>query len=125
MATGDKPVNRPLYRILLGLLGFILSPLSWWNDLFVNVPLSYALSYPFSLIDPIFFLPVFVVAYWISNLVGFLLLHYSVQGISGLQKKTGAYGRMIVITLIYTLLIITLVWKDWLPAPTELARHIQ
>lgn len=123
MAIRDKPGNRPLYRTLLGLLGFILSPLSWWNDLFVNVPLAYALSYPFSLLDPIFFLPVFVMAYWLSNLVGLLLIHYSIQGVGGSQKKTGAYGRMIVITLFYTSLIVILVWLDWLPAPTELARH--
>jgi len=25
---------------ILGLVGFMLSPLSWWNDLFVNVPLA-------------------------------------------------------------------------------------
>ena len=125
MHSGNKPVIRSLYRSLLALLGFILSPLSWWNDLFVNVPLAYALSYPFSLINPSFFLPAFVIAYWVSNLVGFLLIHYSVRGLSQSQKKTGAPGRMIVITLFYTLLIVILVWLNWLPAPNELARHLQ
>ena len=35
--------KRKAYGGLLGFIGFLLSPLSWWNDLFVNVPLAVAL----------------------------------------------------------------------------------
>jgi len=30
------------FRRSCGFIGFMLSPLSWWNDLFVNVPLAVA-----------------------------------------------------------------------------------
>jgi len=60
---------RP-YDAVVFALGFILSPLSWWNDLVVNVPLAYILSYPFTILDQSFFLSAFILAYWFTNLLG-------------------------------------------------------
>ena len=34
------PVKRKIYGGFLSVLGFMLSPLSWWNDAFVNLPLA-------------------------------------------------------------------------------------
>ena len=46
----------------------MLSPLSWWNDLFVNVPLALA----FAWIVSFFYKPAFeicvIVGYWLSNI---------------------------------------------------------
>ena len=46
-----------LINIILVTAGFILSPLSWWNDLLVNIPLAYLFSLPFSILDESLFLP--------------------------------------------------------------------
>ena len=32
--------NRKMSGGVMAFIGFMLSPLSWWNDLFVNVPLA-------------------------------------------------------------------------------------
>jgi hypothetical protein len=41
--------KRKSYGGVLGFIGFMLSPLSWWNDLFVNVPLAPAFAWTISL----------------------------------------------------------------------------
>lgn len=55
---------------ILFIIGYILSPLSWWNDLIVNVPLAYIFSFPFSLISDKLFLPSFVFGYFLSHFRG-------------------------------------------------------
>ena len=63
------------YTGIVAIIGYLLSPLSWWNDVFVNVPLAYLFALPFSLIYEALYLPAFLLGYWLSNLLGFLLLH--------------------------------------------------
>jgi hypothetical protein len=36
----------------LALIGYMLSPLSWWNDMFINVPLALAFAWVISLFWP-------------------------------------------------------------------------
>ena len=48
-------------------IGFMLSPLSWWNDLFVNVPLALAFAWLVSLFWPAVFTASFVLGYWLRN----------------------------------------------------------
>jgi hypothetical protein len=116
---GSK-TNRRIFDSLLATIGYILSPLSWWNDLFVNVPLSYAFSYPFTLIDQSLFLPAFILGYWLSNLLGFLLLHRGVAGLLAKDRPTMGFRNSIVVALVYTVVIVVMVWLEWIPVPTEL-----
>jgi len=37
---------------ILLVLGFMLSPFSWWNDLFFNLPIAYGFGYLCSLWQP-------------------------------------------------------------------------
>ena len=113
-------IKRRAFDSLLATIGYILSPLSWWNDLFVNVPLSYAFSYPFSLIDERLFLPTFILGYWFSNWLGFVLLHRGVAGLLAKDKLTMSRRTSIIVAIVYTLLIAVLVWLEWIPVPTEL-----
>ncbi len=52
-----------LYTGIVAVVGYLLSPLSWWNDLFVNVPLAYLFALPFSQLHVQLYLPAFVLAY--------------------------------------------------------------
>ena len=113
-------VKRRLFDSLLATVGYILSPLSWWNDMVVNVPLSYAFSYPFTLIDKKLFLPAFILGYWLSNLLGFLMLHRGATGLLGKNKSSMSLRQSIMIALAYTLVIVLLVWLGWIPVPTDL-----
>ena len=60
---------------LLAFVGFLLSPLSWWNDLLVNVPLAVGFAWLVSLIHPSAFTTAAVIGYWLTNVLGFVLMH--------------------------------------------------
>ncbi len=59
--------------LLMG-LGYMLSPLSWWNDLFFNLPIAYGFGYGVSWLVEDWLIPATIVGYWISNVVGILMM---------------------------------------------------
>jgi len=96
---------------ILAVIGFMLSPLSWWNDLFVNVPLALAFAWVVSL----FYKPAFevslIIGYWLTNVLGFVLMHKGAQ--RALSEKESPYSRRdllrdVGISLLYTALILGL-----------------
>jgi len=109
---------RRSWNALVAGLGWLLSPLSWWNDLFVNVPLAYLFSLPFSLLDERLYVPAFVVGYWLTNILGFVLLHKGAVGLVS-KKKAGLRKDLLVATM-YTLIVATIAWLGWLPSPSSL-----
>jgi hypothetical protein len=93
-------------------IGFMLSPLSWWNDLFVNVPLALAFAWIVSL----FYRPAFevcvIVGYWLSNVAGFVLMHKGAQKMLSETDKKYSWRNLlkdIGISLLYTGLIVLLI----------------
>ena len=110
--------------LLLG-LGFILSPLSWWNDVVVNLPLAYLFSIPFTLINEQWFLASFVLGYWLSNLLGFLMLHWGGSKMIRRGHIRFSVRRSVIISSVYSFIIIILVRLDALPPPTELLHYFQ
>ena len=102
-------------------IGFILSPLSWWNDLFVNIPLAYIFSWPIARINPEFYLPTFILGYWLTNILGLVLLHRGVEGMvkSGPPKT---FVQDLIISVIYSALIALIAWLGWLPSPVDLLK---
>jgi len=111
--------KRSLLNIILVTAGFILSPLTWWNDLLINIPLAYFFSLPFSLLDETLFLPGFIVGYWLTNLLGFLLMHWGGVGLIYKERSTISIKRSLYISLIYSIIVIMLVLLGWLESPTE------
>jgi hypothetical protein len=98
-------------RGTIGVIGFILSPLSWWNDLFINFPLSFGFAWfigkflnIFFVIHGWLFINLFIAGYFLTNLIGFLMIHYSVFGLK--KDKKGSVKKQVVISFVYTLLII-------------------
>ena len=116
-------MKHTLFNTILLATGFILSPLSWWNDLLVNVPLSYLLSWPFSIIDQRLFLPAFVVAYWLTNLLGFLMMHWGGHGLLVNRTVALSVRKSLLVSLIYTLIIVLMVWQEWLPSPASFVSY--
>ena len=111
--------KHSLLNIILVTAGFILSPLTWWNDLLINIPLAYFFSLPFSLLDETLFLPSFIVGYWLTNLLGFLLMHWGGEGLINKKRTTISIKRSLYISLIYSIIVIMLVLLGWLESPTE------
>jgi len=97
---------------VLVFVGFMLSPLSWWNDLFVNVPLALAFAWVVSWFYQPAFAASLVVGYWLTNVLGFVLMHTGARKV--LTGKPDRYGRRdllrdVGISLLYTLLIVALI----------------
>lgn len=75
--------GRYLLRGIVFLVGYILSPLSWWNDLLVNIPLAYGFAELFSLLLGRTWFPVlFAIGYNITNITGILLMELSMRSIN-------------------------------------------
>ncbi len=95
---------------ILVLIGYILSPLSWWNDLFVNIPISYVVASIVSYFYPGIFTAAFVAAYLATNVLGFVLMHLGAEEIvsSGGKRSRGGLVKYIVVAVVYTFLIVAL-----------------
>ena len=112
---------KKAFNSFLIFIGFWLSPLSPWNDLFTNIPLAYIFAWPFSLINESLFLPMAILGYWISNILWFLLMHY---GYVQIKEKNynfkDNWKTYLLATTAYTILIGLLIYFEVLPAPQEI-----
>lgn len=108
---------------IVGLTGFLLSPLSWWNDLLVNVPLALGFGWLVGLALPGAFRPAVVVGYWLTNVLGFWMMH---RGAARLFRITGEPGvvrslwKDFGVATAYTALIVALLHLGWVQAPAGL-----
>jgi hypothetical protein len=98
---------------IVSLIGYVLSPLSWWNDLFVNVPLAIAFGWLIGLVYKPAFEVAAVVGYWLTNVAGLVLLHKGSQTALS-SEKAQPYSRRnllkdFLISLAYTGVILILV----------------
>ena len=107
---------------LLAVIGWVLSPLTCWNDIVVNIPIAYEFGFLFRLVSESLFLPFMVAGYWITNIMGLILLHKGV--VTAVSKEERKYHRKdmlkdLAISVGYTLLIVILAWLRVLKLPTE------
>src|SRR5947207_15508418 len=89
-------LKRKLTGGVLALVGFMLSPLSWWNDAFVNLPLALAFAWLASSVcvkswRETVFDGSLIVGYWLTNVLGFVLLHKGARQM--IATETGASAR--------------------------------
>jgi len=115
MKSSKKAYYDKLRGSTIACIGFLLSPLSWWNDSYVNLPIAYLCAWLISLFYPGMFLTAFVGSYFATNVLGFVLLH---KGIAGAASKSALpktpytvrnFLKDLAISLAYTLLIVLLV----------------
>jgi len=115
-------IKRKAKGGILVIIGYILSPLSWWNDIFVNIPLAYIFALPFGFISKSLFLPTMIIGYWITNIVGFVLMHSGVVDLTSKEAKKYTKKELIkdvIISIAYTIIIAILVLIGWLKLPSE------
>ncbi len=82
-------------------VGYILSPLSAWNDAFVNVPIALAVA---RLLEPLG-VPRwlgFQLGYAASNIAGLLLLILGARGAAGARVERGELLRSLALGLAYS-----------------------
>jgi len=92
-------------------IGFLLSPLSWWNDAFINLPLAVGFGWLVSLVYKPAFEFAVVFGYWATNLLGFFMMHKGIKAMRS-EPDQAALRREIrqdlLISLAYTLLLVVL-----------------
>jgi len=100
--------KKPLYRLIF-LIGWLLSPFTFWNDAFVNIPLSYICADIFIRFFPADFLVTVVAFYWLSNALGILIMLASGRYIILGRKQLLREALNLLLTIgIYTVLVIIL-----------------
>ena len=108
---------------VIATVGYLLSPVSWWNDLFVNIPIAYAFGALFGLVSEDLFLPAMVAGYWITNILGFVLMHRGAADILSKKGKTGYSRRQLAtdlcVSIAYTMIVVSLVMAGFLRLPAE------
>lgn len=116
MSEQNLKIPHWIKRGAIGVIGFLLSPLSWWNDIFINIPLAYVFAYIIGrIINITFSVPrwlftgLFILGYFLTNLIGFLMIHYSIVGKS---EEKGTLWKQLLVALIYTLVIVILGYLD-------------
>ena len=129
MKPADKQPSSQSGRRIRGgvvvVIGYLLSPLSWWNDLFINIPLAYLFASLISLASCRLFAPGMVVGYWLTNVVGLFMLH---RGGTEMLAKPGSPSRRrriwvdLAIGTGYTALIAALAFSGVLKPPAKLFR---
>ncbi|HYW19142.1 MAG TPA: hypothetical protein VE956_07445 [Nodularia sp. (in: cyanobacteria)] len=102
-------------------IGYLLSPLCWWNDLIFNLPIAYAFGYVCSLFAPKLLMPGVIIGYWLSNIIGILLMQAG--AIDVLQKQTQERNLKkelftgLVSSTVYTFLIVALIQLHIIDTP--------
>ena len=104
--------KRKISGSVLAVVGYMLSPLSWWNDMFVNVPLALVFAWIVSAFYKPAFTAAVVIGYWLTNVLGFVLMHKGAQQLLSEQEKRYSRRELLKdvgISLLYTLVIIALI----------------
>lgn len=95
------------------LIGYLLSPLCWWNDLIINLPVAYGFGYLCHLISPNLFLAGTIAGYWLSNLVGIVMMQFGAIDVLQNPAKERNFTRELLTGLatstVYTLVILLIV----------------
>ena len=82
-------------------IGWVLSPLTFWNDAFVNIPLSYLLANILVRFIRADFLLLVLIAYWFTNALGLYMMYATTrqifkgrgEALKEILKLTGKHGH--------------------------------
>jgi hypothetical protein len=102
-------------------LGYLLSPLCWWNDLIINLPIAYFFGQICSLFSPNYFIPGAIGGYWLSNIIGILLMQFGTVELLQKESKPHNIKKDLLVGIAsstaYTIAILALIHFKVLDAP--------
>lgn len=102
-------------------IGYLLSPLCWWNDIVFNLPIAYFFGYICNLFNHDLLLPGSIVGYWLSNIIGILMMQAGAMDVLQGQPKERNLKKELLIGIAsstaYTLVILALIQLKILDAP--------
>lgn len=110
----NKSILQKIKGGVLLTVGYLLSPLCWWNDLVINLPIAYGFGYVISLWHSEWFFPAAIAGYWLSNLVGIVLMQIGAKDmLQSTVKKRGFKQEIfsgVLTSTAYTVVIVALVY---------------
>lgn len=86
---------------LIAIVGYVLSPASWWNDAFVNIPIAYIVASLASILSERLFKPAFIGAYLATNIIGILMMYYGGYMVAKGERMSAK--RMVLVSVIVSL----------------------
>lgn len=105
-------------------VGYMLSPLSWWNDLFFNLPIAYGFAYSLNWMFDDAFMILTVIGYWLSNILGILMMQWGTFDLV-FEERQSNLKRDIILGLagstLYTVVIVLLWYLNIIQTPDFLA----
>ena len=126
LLSGPQPLQKLRSLVLVG-IGWLLSPLCWWNDLVINLPLALGIGKLATLVNPDWMLPGVIIGYWLSNVVGIVLMQSGALGLVTNDKQPN-HKRDLLIGLLtsslYTVAVALLVKFGVLQAPLDLIETV-
>ncbi|MEM6715144.1 MAG: hypothetical protein AAF827_03730 [Cyanobacteria bacterium P01_D01_bin.6] len=108
--------------VLVG-VGYMLSPLSWWNDVFFNLPIAIAFGYSASWLHPGWFVPGTLAGYWLSNVAGMVMMQFGATDLLVADEQRNARRDLLIgfgSSTLYTLAVVALVYWHVLEVPAFL-----
>lgn len=94
---------KKLSKALLFFIGWVLSPFTWWNDAFVNIPLSYLLANLLFVLTRLSFKWLVIGSYWFTNALGIILMYFGGKHlILSSKNKIKAAGLMAIFLILYS-----------------------
>ena len=135
-ATNDQPNNGDQAKIIqkikggfLLVVGYLLSPLCWWNDLIINLPIAYGFGYVVALWRSEWFFGAAIAGYWLSNLVGIVLMQMGAKDVLQNTVKNRSLKQEIfsgvMTSTAYTVAIVALVYFHILDLSAILPIEVQ
>lgn len=105
--------------VLVG-LGYMLSPLSWWNDVFFNLPIAIAFGYVVGWLHSGWFVPGTLAGYWLSNVAGMVMMQFGATDLLLADSQHKARRDLLIgfgSSTLYTLVVVALVYWHLLEIP--------
>ncbi len=103
-----------LLRWLTFAIGWLLSPLTPWNDAILNIPLAYVMASLIQRILPDTFAVSFFLSYWLTNLAGILMVIFSGHKlIKERPFQVRTFSRIWIWSFVFSGLVLLLIWRGW------------
>ncbi len=105
----NRAINKGVVYRAIFLLGWLLSPLTSWNVAFINIPFAYLCASLVFRLAHFDFLPMVLVFYWLSNILGIVLMYFSGRAIA---REVGYWkdvlSKTILTILVYSIILVLL-----------------
>ena len=104
--------KRKISGGVLATIGYLLSPLSWWNDAFINIPLALVFAWLISFFYRPAFTASLIIGYWLTNVLGFVLLHKGARQMVSEKPPPDSRRELwmdVIVSVVYTGAIVALI----------------